>query len=104
MLIVPIPFTCPLSLSIEVLLHRVDSATPQTSETRTPLRVLPTMTVKVFRLKARKVFKVAPQANLSVWVMMPDVTWVEIRAESDRQELDWVGLEEGTNIACCIVD
>ncbi|KAL0577801.1 hypothetical protein V5O48_004168 [Marasmius crinis-equi] len=86
-------------------LRRVRAPTPEQrlveSAEAMPLRVLPTMTLKVFRLKVRKTMKVQPQEEMTLWVLMPDGKWIELGIERDGQDLEWLGLEEGSQLACC---
>ncbi|KAF9261399.1 hypothetical protein L218DRAFT_870040 [Marasmius fiardii PR-910] len=90
----------------EVKVHRVMGPSPknhcQEHAEVTALRVLPTMTLKLLRLKIRKLMKVPPRDEITVWVKMPDGQWVELETDRDQQDLDWLGLENGSQVACCI--
>ncbi|KAK7040916.1 hypothetical protein VNI00_009512 [Paramarasmius palmivorus] len=89
---------------IEIQIYRVIGSAPSTlkMDQATPLRVLPTMNLKTFRLKIRKLLKL-PSMDFTLWLHMPDDDWVELGTERDQQDLDWLGLENGTRIACCTV-
>ncbi|KAJ8088091.1 hypothetical protein PM082_013642 [Marasmius tenuissimus] len=89
----------------EILLYRVDGPVPDEQLTNDPisLRVLPTMTLKVFRLKVRKTLKVQPQGVMSLWVKMPDGKWIELTSDRDGQDLEWLGLEGNSQVACCVM-
>uniref|UniRef100_A0A0W0FPT5 Tubulin-specific chaperone e n=1 Tax=Moniliophthora roreri TaxID=221103 RepID=A0A0W0FPT5_MONRR len=86
----------------EVQIYRTAGSTPSSldKDEATPLRVLPMMTLKTFRLKVRKLLKLLSM-DFSLWLQMPDGEWVELGPERDQQDLDWLGLENGSHIACC---
>lgn len=67
------------------------------------LRVLPTMAMKVFRLRLIKLLKLPPnQANgvhkVHAWMLMDDDSLSEMDFEPGTQEVSWWGLEEGSRI------
>ena len=66
----------------------------------TSMRVLPTMSVRTFRLKVAKTFKIprASQAALGLWLRMPDGNLAEIDGALDDRDLDWWGIEDGSEI------
>ncbi|KAI0647367.1 hypothetical protein C8Q79DRAFT_908297 [Trametes meyenii] len=61
------------------------------------LRVLSTMTVRTFRLKALKAFKVPrpQQSAIRLWMVVPDGHFVEMDEEYAGRDLSWWGAEEG---------
>ncbi|CCM04714.1 uncharacterized protein FIBRA_06901 [Fibroporia radiculosa] len=65
----------------------------------TRLRVLPTMSVRAFRMKLIKSCKIprAQQASLRMWLKMPNDNLVEIDGD-DGHELDWWGLEGDSHL------
>ncbi|KIP12320.1 hypothetical protein PHLGIDRAFT_98272 [Phlebiopsis gigantea 11061_1 CR5-6] len=65
------------------------------------LRVLPSMTMRTFRMKLAKTFKLtkAEQASVRMWIRMPEGTYTEVDLTDDNHELDWWGLEDGSEIA-----
>ena len=74
----------------------------------TILRVLPTMTVRAFRMKVTKSLKIpkAQQGSLRLWLRMPDGWISELTASSnfadqqqrDSYDLSWYGLENGSEV------
>ncbi|KAL4248489.1 hypothetical protein ABKN59_007766 [Abortiporus biennis] len=71
------------------------------------LSVLPTMTTRSFRLKLIKSLKISKkeQSMFSISLKMPDGNLQEICGigdSSDSFDLDWWGLEDGSDIVICI--
>ncbi|KAH9901505.1 hypothetical protein C8Q73DRAFT_678068 [Cubamyces lactineus] len=62
------------------------------------LRVLSTMTVRTFRLKALKTFKIprAQQSVAKLWMLLRDGHFVEMDEEYAGRDLSWWGVEEDT--------
>ncbi|KAI0672908.1 hypothetical protein C8Q78DRAFT_1187012 [Trametes maxima] len=67
------------------------------SRADTALRVLSTMTVRTFRLKVMKAFKVPrpQQSAVRLWMVVPDGHFVEMDEEYAGRDLSWWGVEEG---------
>ncbi|THV07798.1 hypothetical protein K435DRAFT_825160 [Dendrothele bispora CBS 962.96] len=89
---------------IELQVLPVSSSSPTTDSTAEMviMRVLPTMTLKMFRIKVRKQLKCPKDKNVSLWLKMNDGSWNELGAEKDQQSADWLGLENGSQLTCCI--
>ncbi|KIK58192.1 hypothetical protein GYMLUDRAFT_1006380 [Collybiopsis luxurians FD-317 M1] len=88
----------------EVLVWRVAVSTPAaTTEWINPttIRALPSMSLKVFRLKIRKTLSIDKESDFSLWLKMHDDSWTELQ-QVDSHDLDWLGLEAGSQLACCI--
>ncbi|KAJ3984485.1 hypothetical protein F5890DRAFT_1461113 [Lentinula detonsa] len=88
---------------IEVQVQQMFAPTP--SEIRewtipTSIRVLPTMSLKVFELKIRKTFNIEKDSRCSLWLKMSDGSWVELTDVA--HDLDWLGLESGSQVVCCV--
>ena len=66
--------------------------------TNVTLRVLSTMTVRTFRLKALKTFKIprAQQSVAKLWMLLRDGQFVEMDEEYAGRDLSWWGVEEDT--------
>ena len=58
------------------------------------------MTMRMLRLKLAKTFKLskAEQAEVRIWLQMPDRAHAELDLADDNHELDWWGLEDGSEI------
>ncbi|KAL7283642.1 hypothetical protein ACG7TL_003078 [Trametes sanguinea] len=71
----------------------------QRCEADASLRVLSTMTVRAFRLKILKSFKIpkAPQSSMRLWMVLPDGHCVELDEEYAGRDLAWWGVEDGTS-------
>ncbi|KAJ7766787.1 hypothetical protein B0H16DRAFT_1309252 [Mycena metata] len=64
-----------------------------------PLRVLPTMTLRAFRLKVCKTIKSsAARTAISLWLQMQDSSCTPLDTDRDTQDLAWLGIESGSNI------
>lgn len=81
------------------------NADPQTTNSlienaeRITLRVLPTMTLRAFRLKVCKAMKYsAADTAISLWLQMEDSSCVPLKSDRDSQDLAWLGVESGSNI------
>ncbi|KAI0333552.1 hypothetical protein GY45DRAFT_1296987 [Cubamyces sp. BRFM 1775] len=66
--------------------------------TNVSLRVLSTMTVRTFRLKALKTFKIpkTQQNAAKLWMLLRDGQFVEMDEEYAGRDLSWWGVEENT--------
>lgn len=65
---------------------------------KSAVRVLPTMSIRVFRLKLRKQLKLAPgRSTLRLWLVMGDGNLAEIQG-NDSQELSWWGVSDHTEM------
>ncbi|KAF8205723.1 hypothetical protein K438DRAFT_1905308 [Mycena galopus ATCC 62051] len=66
---------------------------------RITLRVLPTMTLRAFRLKICKSMKYSASSTaLSLWLQMQDGSFTPLESDRDAQDLAWLGIESGSNI------
>lgn len=65
------------------------------------IKVLPSMTMRTLRMKLAKTFKLtkAEQAGVRMWLRMPDGAYAEVDLTDDNHQLDWWGLEDGSEIA-----
>lgn len=72
------------------------------SPASTPLRVLPTMTLRTFRLKLAKALKFklsrTQTEEMRLWLVMPDSSLGEITSERETDDLSWWGVEDGSEI------
>ncbi|KAJ3889458.1 hypothetical protein GG344DRAFT_51574 [Lentinula edodes] len=66
----------------------------------TTVRVLPTMSLKVFGHKIRKALDIDKESKTSFWLKMNDGTWAEL--SDNFHDLDWLGLETGSKVLCCV--
>jgi hypothetical protein len=65
----------------------------------TVLRVLPTMSLRNLRYKICKTLKFnARNTNLNCWLQMSDGTRLTLGHENDSRDLDWIGMESGSQI------
>lgn len=93
----------PHAINTEVVLYQSFSP-PENDATFTsskpmPLRVLPTMTLRTFRLRVCKAMKCsASETAVTLWLRMDDGLLVELDGDRDLQNLGWVGLENGSEI------
>ncbi|KAI0362453.1 hypothetical protein OH77DRAFT_1467198 [Trametes cingulata] len=69
------------------------------------LRVLLTMTVRTFRLKVLKAFKIPKdqQSAVRLWMVLPDGHFIEMGDEYAGRDLSWWGVEEGTSFVIATV-
>lgn len=79
------------------------SATAVINSTSTiALRVLPTMTVRIFRMKVFKNFKVPGltlnQTSIKLWLKMQDGAYATMDRDHDDYDLDWWGLDNSSDI------
>ncbi|KAF5387500.1 hypothetical protein D9757_006519 [Collybiopsis confluens] len=87
----------------EVEIRKTAASSPAQAtewEDATAMRVLPSMSLRVFRLKIRKTFNIGKNIKFSLWLKMHDESWAELQADS--HDLDWLGLEVGSQLACCV--
>lgn len=57
------------------------------------------MSLKVFRLKLRKTLNIHKDLTFSLWLKMDDGSWAKL--QNDTHDLDWLGLESGSQLLCC---
>jgi len=83
---------------IHINLHTYPGSS-DTSSSRA-LRVLPTMTVRAFRLKVWKAVKTSTQSHRSVdlWLKMADGTLSELSRDHDEQDLSWWGIDNNSDV------
>ncbi|KAI0345299.1 outer arm dynein light chain 1 [Trametopsis cervina] len=64
------------------------------------LRVLPTMTLRTFRLKVLKMFDIRKmeQRSVKMWLAMPDGNHIDLASMDDAQDLAWLGFERDSDI------
>ncbi|KII88144.1 hypothetical protein PLICRDRAFT_41270 [Plicaturopsis crispa FD-325 SS-3] len=74
-----------------------DSSAPAAPPSQ--LRVLPTMLLRTFRLKILKTLKPRPSVRqLELWLRMRDGDFALMNVEDDAHDLEWWGLEEGSEV------
>ena len=61
------------------------------------LRILPTMSLRAFRMKIAKVLK-SNKADIFLSMEAGDGIVRELHPDNDARGLDWLGLEDGSNI------
>jgi len=67
--------------------------------TKTPLQVLPTMSLRIFRMKVCKTLKYdARRTKLTCYLRMANGSLSELDSDYDGRDLDWLGLENGSQI------
>ncbi|KAH9951861.1 hypothetical protein B0H21DRAFT_714574 [Amylocystis lapponica] len=74
------------------------------SANTTSLRVLPSMSVQTFRMKVVKSLKIARTATVKLWLRMPDGNLAEIDNTQDNRDLDWWGVEGGSDMILYVED
>lgn len=64
------------------------------------LRVLPSMTMRPFRLKVTKSCKLpkSAQSTFKLWLKMPDGALVELPSQDDSHDLSWWGIESDSEL------
>jgi hypothetical protein len=63
------------------------------------LRVLPTMSLRILRIKICKLLKHnARHMDLTIWLRIGQGTLVKLDKEDDARDLDWLGIERGSEI------
>ncbi|EKM55323.1 uncharacterized protein PHACADRAFT_173426 [Phanerochaete carnosa HHB-10118-sp] len=64
------------------------------------LKVLPSMSMRTFRMKIAKSFRLdkAEQPRLRIWLRMTDGTFSELDVAEDTHDLAWWGLEDSSEI------
>jgi hypothetical protein len=69
------------------------------------LRVLRTLPLRMLRTKLARALKLttptraaAPAASLRVWMRMPDGRAVELEQARDAHDLEWLGVDDGTEL------
>ena len=61
------------------------------------LRVLPTMSLRAFRMKIAKVLK-RNGTDIFLSIEVGNGVVRELHSDNDARDLDWLGLEDGSNI------
>lgn len=61
------------------------------------LHVLPTMSLRTLRMKVCKVTK-ERNADIGLWLILGGGLLRKLQVENDSEELDWLGLEDGSSI------
>ncbi|TFK42454.1 hypothetical protein BDQ12DRAFT_275920 [Crucibulum laeve] len=80
----------PVNKGVDVSIPSVDTLS---------LRVLPTMSLRNLRMKICKTLKRNfTKSTVRCWLRMEDGMLVELEAEQDTRDLDWLGLENGSHI------
>lgn len=92
-----------LVLNLHTCDTRISSRDPTPpSSNSVVLKILPTMSLRTFRLKVFKSTKTAGQkvANTSVelWLKMRDGKFAGMDHDHDAQDLGWWGLESGSDV------
>jgi len=63
------------------------------------LRVLPTMSLRILRIKICKVLKLdARHTDLTIWLRMGQGTLAKLDKEHDARDIDWLGIERESKI------
>ena len=60
------------------------------------------MSLRTLRMKICKATK-QRNARIILWLIMGSGDLMELNADNDDRELDWLGLEGGSNIMCSIL-
>ncbi|KAJ3822625.1 hypothetical protein F5880DRAFT_1613617 [Lentinula raphanica] len=88
---------------IEVQVQKLSACAPsEKDEWKDPVtvRVLPTMTLRIFDLKLCKTLSIDKSSRCSLWLKMNDNSWAKMTDMS--QDLAWLGIESGSQIFCCV--
>jgi len=56
------------------------------------------MSLRNLRLKICKTLKYARNTSIDCWLQMPDGSLTTLGNENDSRELDWLGIETGSQI------
>ncbi|KDR81741.1 hypothetical protein GALMADRAFT_239919 [Galerina marginata CBS 339.88] len=89
---------------IDLQLFRYDESMEQNGEAfqsppETILRVLPTMTLRILRLKLCKSLKYdARSTKITFWLRMGHRLLSKLETQQDSRDLDWLGVESGSQI------
>lgn len=83
-------------IAIELIHRSSNDLMSEDKHINQSIRVLPTMTLRVFRKKVKKVIGVSPKSDLNLFVVMPDQILAPL--EEDTQDLAWWGIEDGSRI------
>jgi hypothetical protein len=63
------------------------------------LRVLPSMSLKILKLKIHKTLKVKSRQNkLTFWLHMGNGALTELNNDQDGRDLDWLGIDNDSLI------
>ncbi|KAF8798138.1 RNI-like protein [Phlegmacium glaucopus] len=82
---------------IELMLYQANDQAQGTVETS--LRVLPTMSLRNLRLKICKTLRYdARNTSIDCWLRMPNGSLTTLGHENDTRDLDWLGIETGSQI------
>ena len=73
------------------------------------MRVLPTMAMKVFRLRLMKLLKIPPDKastkhGMQVWTVMDGNLLSKLDLNEENQEISWCGIEEGSRVVVYTTD
>ncbi|KZT02304.1 RNI-like protein [Laetiporus sulphureus 93-53] len=86
---------------IEVHIHRCTEPPtthpPSSSPSPTPLRVLPTMSIRTLVMKLVKTLKLPRGAPMRLWLRMPNESFAELHGD-DARDLAWWGIEDGSEV------
>jgi ABC-type nitrate/sulfonate/bicarbonate transport system ATPase subunit len=66
------------------------------------VRVLPTMTLKTFRSKARKALSCGVNAKIVIMLVMNNQSLVALDEDHDKHDLSWIGFETGSQLLCIV--
>ncbi|KAF5330813.1 hypothetical protein D9619_005494 [Psilocybe cf. subviscida] len=89
---------------IDLKLHRYAQTMKQRSDAiveppEAVLRVLPSMSLRILKLKIHKTLKLNPrQAKLTFWLYMGNGALTELDNEQDGRDLDWLGIDNDSFI------
>jgi len=85
------------------LFQQVDNTTPtspiQDKEPTISMQALPSMTLRVFRMKLCKAMKCIPaKTNMRLWLVMGNGSLEELGDDWDKRDLDWIGIENHSQL------
>ncbi|KAI0811010.1 hypothetical protein BC629DRAFT_1580180 [Irpex lacteus] len=88
-----------INIKVHRCSHPPSTSSPSITQT-VPLRVLPTMTLRTFRLKVAKSFGIrkADQSSMRLWLKMSGGTVSDLDDTQDTQDVSWLGFEDGSEI------
>lgn len=83
---------------IDIQLYR-DEDSMERDEPEAILRVLPTMSLRILRIKICKLLKHdARHTDLTIWLRMGQGTLAKLDREHDARDIDWLGIERGSKV------
>lgn len=91
----------------EINVHQCDGPHPSrdanpASSKMVTLKILPTMSLRTFRLKVFKSLKAPEQkvtkTGVELWLKLRDGKYASMDNGQDTQELDWWGVENGSDV------